>query len=660
MSSLNTLIKSFLVESVTLTKGSQSVMNDKNLVSKLASRVRRDAEFNPSMFPPKSAETFEYAPDEEVVEWFLSELDKIEKAGYEGTIYSRNGLYSDWIVRNYIAGKHTWEDLTGVMAMNLRDWTLLKALSKGSIETPGELGQPDILRTKDVLDPQHNQISKFKGVRELGYYLAHHYGGSLEALRDKSKYAARDKLAKNIKLIDNTDYKVYITLNRASNCKMGLGTQWCTANSDEENTHFNRYANDAMLYQVYPKEPEKVDKISGFNGKRVVGNERYQFGPDSTHSFKDIADDQVPSKDIKKKFPYLYTDLVKALTDNKARIEEAFAKLNSDVELQSTTFGKTKTYDIDNEIDKLKRFVDLGMMDEKVRPPEKVKKDETQPAAEQPATEQPEPPVEPTTENIKIDLTNKGITMENIDKDVEAMLNNLKKYDKLVESCAPVLGMKTLSMQKPEIDEHFFYSDNSRKTKSSVGNKSKDSLGRRPAGGVAKYPDEYKDMKNDRNSFKSDHYPISGPKGKLPEEENLEETSWDNLGAEYIDKRSSTGGTIKTTDHGVVHKAKPLTGKAPKDKEPSKKVEVGAGGGNMHVSNDDDRNMSSDGPELEEATNKPVYPSKEQAPIKKKPLTPFKGPDEKETDKVEESADQDILDWMNRFSKLGNMKGYGR
>ena len=34
--------------------------------------------------------------------------------------------------------------------------------------------------------------------------------------------------------------------------------------------------------------------------------------------------------------------------------------------------------------------------------------------------------------------------------------------------------------------------------------------------------------------------------------------------------------------------------------------------------------------------------------------------DDKKKDKVEETADPEVLAWMARFSKLGNMKGYGR
>lgn len=36
--------------------------------------------------------------------------------------------------------------------------------------------------------------------------------------------------------------------------------------------------------------------------------------------------------------------------------------------------------------------------------------------------------------------------MENVDKDVAAMLQSLKKYDMLAESVAPVLGMRTVTM----------------------------------------------------------------------------------------------------------------------------------------------------------------------------------------------------------------------
>ena len=123
---LTKLIEAFLLEAAALTKGSQRVMADKKLVQALAATVRDDAAINPSAFPPGSKNNFKKATDEAVAQWFLENIDQIEREGYEGTVYSRDGTNSDWIVRRYIAGSHTWEDLTGVMNMNLRDWYLLK------------------------------------------------------------------------------------------------------------------------------------------------------------------------------------------------------------------------------------------------------------------------------------------------------------------------------------------------------------------------------------------------------------------------------------------------------------------------------------------------------------------------------------------------------
>ena len=110
----------FLVEAA-LTKGSLRVIKDKNLVAGLADAVRDDSRMNPKVFPPNSSKIFSKASDEEVANWFLENIDAIERAGYEGTIYSRDGVNNEWIARRYIAGSHTWEDLIGVMNMNLRD-----------------------------------------------------------------------------------------------------------------------------------------------------------------------------------------------------------------------------------------------------------------------------------------------------------------------------------------------------------------------------------------------------------------------------------------------------------------------------------------------------------------------------------------------------------
>ena len=415
MNFLQYIKETFLTEAAALSKGSQRVLGDKKLVAGLADSMRDDARSHPQNFPANSSRTFQKAPDEELAQWFLENLDKIEREGYEGTIYSRDGAYSDWIARRYIAGSHNWEDITGVMNMNLRDWTLLK--------------------NRNMLDPNHRDVPKFNSVRDIGKYMSTHYADKLEKIRDAAKNAARNKMAKSVKLVDNDDYRIYTTLNRAAGCALGLGTQWCTANSNYAG-HFHTYSGKAMLFQVFPyAKQEKDGEIVGVDdeeGKAVLNDkEKFQFdagGP----SFMDITDTPVKPAIVAQKFPYLYTDLAKALKSNKAKMEQAFKELSADPTLQGEDY-KIKNYEIDDEIEKLHKLVERGYFTDQVRP---AKKSASEPAGDQPqvlpAPEQPQG----------------NTTMENVDKDVAAMLNSLKKYDMLKESVSPVLGMVTLGEKK--------------------------------------------------------------------------------------------------------------------------------------------------------------------------------------------------------------------
>jgi hypothetical protein len=557
-----TLFEMVLTEAVALTKGSQRVMNDKKLVANLADAIRDDARSHPVNFPPGAARSWQKAPDEQLARWFLENIDAIEKEGYENVVYSRDGVYADWIVRRYIAGSHNWEDLTGVMNMNLRDWTLLK--------------------NRNMLDPNHKDLPKFNSVRDVGFYMTTHYSDKLEDIRTAAKNAARAKLSKSIKLVDNDDYRIYTTLNRAAGCALGLGTQWCTANSQND-THYHNYSNRAMLFQLFPylkeqKEDGTFVTIVDDDGKKELNQkEKYQFdagGP----NFMDITDNPPRGEIIRTKYPYIFDDLATALKTKKAEIEKAFADLSIDPTLQEKDF-KIKTYEIDEEIKKLHKFVERGFFTEEKRKKAKPKPEEgeappegTPPPQEPPVQEEEEmdpaaiatggnlgtmgggagptgggkyPPG--TAPTMPESFNYKGnITMEEVDKDVAAMLTSLKKYDMLAESVAPVLGMKTLG-EKAEAKEE---------------------------------------------------------KEEVEEKEELdekEENPWEKLGAE--DKKETKpgdktkthkGGEVTKTEKGIVHK-----GKYGSDK--GKKV-----------------------------------------------------------DEAVEEADADILNWMSRFSKLGNMKGYGK
>ena len=396
-----------------LTKGSQRVLANNSIVQNLADAVRDDARAHPHNFPPGSMKTFQKAKDEDVAKWFLEQIDNIEKRGYEGTIYSRDGSYNEWIVRRYISGSHNWEDLIGVMNMNLRDWTILK--------------------NRGMLDPKHTDIPKFNSVRDIGKYMSTHYHDKLKDIRDAAALAAVKKQAKLAKIVDNDDYKIYTVFNWAGARTIGNGTQWCTANSSND-INYKSYSKHALLFQLFPKNPEMIDKTGTVVRKHTKGPEKYQFDAGSG-SFNDIADDRADSIIIRKKFPYLYDDLVNGLEQNKQQLQAAIDTMASD-ESMNDNISKVNHYDIDKEIKKLGTFKGTYFTDKK-RPEENT----NQEVSSAQDVEQPQIAHEPQQPQG-------NPQMENVDKDVAAMLQSLRKYDKLVESVAPVLGMVTLGEKK--------------------------------------------------------------------------------------------------------------------------------------------------------------------------------------------------------------------
>jgi hypothetical protein len=552
MNELDKLLEGLLLEAVALTKGSQRVMNNPDLVAGIADAMRDDARAHPHNFPAGSARNFQKQPDEELAQWFLENLDKIEKEGYEGTVYSRDGVNSDWIARRYIAGSHNWEDIIGTLNMNLRDWYLL--------------------RNRDMLDANHKDLPKFNSIRDLGKYLSTHYHSKLAGARDAAKLAALNKMAKKAKLVDNEDYSIYTVFNWAGARAVGLGTNWCTANSTSD-LNYNNYSNRGMLFQMFPKNPVHVDKTGSVLKSHIKGPEKYQFDGGSG-SFMDIADDRVSADNIKDKFPYLWNDLKKSLLANKEKLETAMREMHDDIQLAKNPATATKVYDIDDEINKLKKYLGSYFTDKVRKEPEpeqlpstpgenQVQEDDAPGVDDDMATggsigamggDTPPaaagtyaPGTAPTMpESIKY----RGSVMENIDKDVAAMMASLKKYDILAESVAPVLAPRNLAEKKGGKPE--WLEDAEKK---------------------AEDKDEADDSVMEKDEGKHNNGKTTGFKAVAK-----------NAAKEYGSKEA--GERVA----GAVHAKMKAAGKLEEDSGP----------------------------------------------------------------------DQEILDWMKRFSKLGNMKGYGR
>lgn len=355
------LVESILLEN--LSKGSQTVMKNADTVAGLAKRVRRDSRMNPQNFPAGSSANFEKMDDKSVAEWFLGQLDEIEKRGYEGQAYSKDGEHTPWIVAKYILGAHNWEDITGTMGMTLSKY--------------------DFLKKRNMLDAAHKNVQSFKSLRELGEYLVYHYDEALKDYNEKMKAAAMKKSVRAFLLVDNDDYKIYTTLNRAANVLMGQGTTWCTSSSSYAG-HFHSYSKAGMLFQMFPYESPEV-AIQRGDGRLISGKERFQFDVGAgTPNFMNIADLPPNKEYIRTTYPYLYDDLVKGLRSKKTEIEEYIKKAAEDPTLQ-TDDAKIKEYDVEEEINKLYKFITAGWMVDQPRPRNRAV------AADEPPAELPPP-----------------------------------------------------------------------------------------------------------------------------------------------------------------------------------------------------------------------------------------------------------------------------
>ena len=331
-----------------------TVLNNKKLVATIADTLRDDAMMNPTFFFGQ-AKAIQKMDDETAAKWFLEKIDGMEQAGYHGVVSSRDGKNNLWIAQNYAAARDSWEDITGKMQSVLFDYFLLK--------------------NRNMLDPKHTEIMSFKSIRELGFYMVTHYASQLEKLRADIIKNAKFKLARAALLVDNQDYKVYVVLNRLGAQKLAMGALWCTG-MESTNVHYNSYTSKAMVFCIFPKNPEQFKSLKG--GRNIEGTEKYQFDAGGPW-FMNIADQSVPKETVRKRFPYLYTDLVHGLESKKPELEDLMNNLSQDPSLSNDPDTKTLNYNIETEIEKLGRFVQGGWMTDEERPPQVAAPEEPAP-----------------------------------------------------------------------------------------------------------------------------------------------------------------------------------------------------------------------------------------------------------------------------------------
>jgi hypothetical protein len=404
-----------------------------------------------------------------------------------------------------------------------------------------------------------------------------------------------------------------------------------------------------MLFQMFPykkvKDAEgKTTTETTQDGKRVINDTtKYQFdagGP----NFMDITDRPVAPAFIAETYPYLYTDLSTALKQNKDKMEQAFKDLAGDPTLQADDF-KIKTYEIDDEIEKLHKFVERGYFTDKVRSKAKADQEKN--------TETPETPKQVTQSPPQGEPQ-----MEKVDKDVAAMLSSLKKYDRLVESVAPVLGMKTLTGQKME--ENVFHNPNLPADKQLPDPPEEIEMdidegdmeeGNEFSGELAKAKSQHQD----EFTVDGETYPVTEDEMVIDGEIEEAVRAWDKR------TQSTTGGYPVTQDErdSLAYRVKKNRAahrdQFQNDPVGSEKMSGSWAGeennqGKWKKLSKIGKGITDQGDRVAHQTNAPRRPDNFKGDVGVKPAT----------GSVNEQADPDVLAWMNRFAKLGNMKGYGR
>ena len=671
MKLLDRLIEAFLKEDAALTKGSQRIMNDKKIVKNLANAVRDDADFHPAAFPAGMDKKFNKSTDEEVAHWFLESLDNIEKQGYEGIVYSRDGVNSDWIVKTYLAGSSNWEDIKGNLNMVLSNWYLL--------------------RNRNLLEPQHKELSKFGNINQLNSVLQRHYATELKGAADAAKKNALRKTAKSFSLVDNNDYRVQVPLNRLASMLIADGAGWCTANA-ETGHFFNSYASRGMLFILLPYEVDPETGEKGFVQKEVTVRQgvragakidtvdKYQFDTGSG-DFMDLGNVRVqPPSKIADAYPYLYDDIVTALRTQKDKLESAFTAFADDPALQGED-QKVKIYDINKQIKDLKIFVDKGYFTTEKRPKDTEIADE--PAGDTPqiaAPAQEQPPQEPQMETIR--------------QLAKAMLED-KTLGHIVQQYKPIGGGdedSPLTYGDENLGEDEF-------NECEGLDSAKARLAQALGGGAMQEDDAAMADSGDMGGQAATggalgsvggagggggQYP-PGTAPTMPESIQTKEIAMENVDKDVAAMLNSLKKYDKLNESvlGMVtlSMARPTVVEAGKPWENDEdKEEV-----------EEEADVDEDKEEIEEDAVDDF-----KAKGGKVETVPYKGKEEKGTsfgskhigksgssgkqtkgkaqgqnanvstkDKevppvVKEAADADVLDWMNRFSKLGNMKGYGR
>lgn len=175
-----------------------------------------------------------------------------------------NKEYTQWIIRQYIAGKiRRLEDVRSTVR--------------------------DMLERYEYAKRRNKLPAEYRDINRLDVDTLHNVTKNIimdEPTAIKTKQNAKE-------IYNDSEFRVIQPLDQAASCYYGQGTQWCTA--ARNNNMFDDYNEDGPLYIVIPKQP----KYEG---------EKYQLHFYS-NQFTNEKDHEIDPEDILKRFPKLETVL---------------------------------------------------------------------------------------------------------------------------------------------------------------------------------------------------------------------------------------------------------------------------------------------------------------------------------------------------------------
>jgi hypothetical protein len=208
------------------------IAKDPQKLKQLAIAIKHDGTFSKNAV----AKLGPKPTDEDLSKAWSDVLDDSLRRTRYGDI-SADGKFDEWLFRLYITGAADYEDVNGEGGDALGAW---KALS-----------------TRGRLKPEHQDLNKFKSIRQIQRIIQdRQYREELNRIANAAEIEGHKRDKKETTLIDDERFLVVVPFNYGScytfNNAHGYNASFCTGSSSGLRW-FNRYADEGPIVSIFDK-----------------------------------------------------------------------------------------------------------------------------------------------------------------------------------------------------------------------------------------------------------------------------------------------------------------------------------------------------------------------------------------------------------------------